>query len=47
MAILRVLEIKECKSDLEILRKTSKSHRVKTRILFLLMKQSKQKMSQE
>lgn len=47
MAILRVLHIKECKSDLEILRKTSKSHRVKTRILFLLLKQSKQKMSQE
>ena len=47
MAILRVLHIKEFKSDLEILRKTSKSHRVKTRILFLLLKQSKQKMSQE
>jgi transposase len=47
MAILRVLHIKEFKSDLEILRKTSKSHRVKTRILFLLLKQSKQKISQE
>lgn len=47
MAILRILKIKESKSDLESLRKTSKSHRVKTRILFLLIKQSKQEMSQK
>jgi transposase-like protein len=47
MAILRVPHIKEGKSDLDILRKTSKSHGAKTRILFLLLYQSKQKMSQE
>jgi transposase len=47
MALLRTLIIKERKIDLEKLRKASKSHRVKTRILFLLLKQSKQFTSQK
>lgn len=40
MALLRIFTVKESKEDLENLRKTTKSHRVKTRILFLLLKQA-------
>lgn len=40
MALLRIFSVKEEKQYLETLRKSSKSHRVKTRILFLLLKQS-------
>jgi transposase len=42
MALLRTFIVKESKDYLETLRKKSKSHRVKTRILFLLLKQSDQ-----
>ena len=47
MALLRTIIIKERKIDLEQLRKDSKSHRVKKRILFLLLKQSNQFTSQK
>ena len=42
MALLRTITVKESTDYLNDLRKTSKSHRVKTRILFLLLKKSKQ-----
>ena len=47
MALLRIFTVKESKEFLENLRKTAKSHRVKTRILFLLLKQSDQIESQK
>ena len=42
MGLLRTFIVKESKDYLESLRKINKSHRVKTRILFLLLKQSEQ-----
>jgi transposase len=42
MALLRKINVKEDLDYLNNLRKSSNSHRVKTRILFLLLKQSKQ-----
>ena len=47
MAILRLITVKQSKEELYTLRKKSKSHRVKTRILFLLLKQSNQTISQK
>jgi transposase len=42
MAVVRKFKVEEDKDYLNNLRKRSNSHRVKTRILFLLLKQSKQ-----
>lgn len=44
---MRIFKVKESKEFLENLRKTTKYHRVKTRILFLLLKQSDQIESQK
>jgi transposase len=41
MSLLKLFIVKESKSYLENLRKKSKSHRVKTRVLFLLLKKSR------
>jgi hypothetical protein len=42
IVVLRKFKVKEDKDYLHNLRKNIKFHRVKTRILFLLLKQSKQ-----
>lgn len=47
MALSRIFTVQESKEELETLRKTTKSHRVKTRILFLLLKQAPKIYSQK
>lgn len=47
MALLKEIQVKESKEYLENMRKASKSHRVKTRLLFLLLKQSKKYSTQK